>query len=151
LPDGRVKQREIVRHAGSVVIVPAIDDQHVCLIRNYRVAVDAPLIELPAGTLEPNESPRQCAARELVEETGYHAGQLVQLTSFYAAPGILDELMHLFLASDLSAGPPRREADEEIDNLVLAWEEALRMIECGEIRDAKTIAGLLFHQRWPRR
>jgi ADP-ribose pyrophosphatase len=151
LPDGRVKQREIVRHAGSVVIIPSIDDQTVCLIRNYRMAIDSPLIELPAGTREPNEAPLQCAERELAEETGYRAGKLEKLTSFFAAPGILDEEMHLFLATDLTPGPPCREADEEIENLIVRWEEALRMIHCGEIRDAKTIAGLLFHQRWPRR
>jgi ADP-ribose pyrophosphatase len=149
LADGRVKQREVIRHVGSVVILPVVDDRQICLIRNYRVAVDQPLIELPAGTLEVGEPPRECAERELIEETGYRAGRLQHLTSFFAAPGILDELMHLFLATELTAGPPQREAEEEIENLLVTWDQALTMIQTGEIRDAKTIVGLLFRHQWP--
>ncbi len=132
------------------MILPVVDAQQVCLIRNFRVAIDQPLIELPAGTLEANERPLECAARELIEETGYRANQLRQLTSFYAAPGILDEMMHLFLATDLTPGPPQREVGEEIENLVVDWNEALDMIQLGQIRDAKTIVGLLFYHQWPR-
>jgi ADP-ribose pyrophosphatase len=150
LADGTLKQREIVRHPGSVVIVPLLNDCRVCLIRNFRMAVDRPLVELPAGTLEQGEQPADCAARELIEETGYRAGRLERLTSFYAAPGILDEHMHLFLATDLTPGPPQREAGEEIENLIVSWDEALAMIEHGEIRDAKTMVGLMFQQLWPR-
>lgn len=147
-PDGSVKQREVIRHPGSVVLVPCVDRDHVCLIRNYRMAVSQTLIELPAGTLEANEPPDVCAARELKEETGYVAGRLTELTSFFAAPGILDEQMHLFLAEDLTAGDACREADEEIENLVVRWADAIEMIQRGEIRDAKTIVGLLYCQRF---
>jgi ADP-ribose pyrophosphatase len=146
LPDGTVKQREIIRHPGSVVIMPWIDGERVCLIRNFRMAAGQPLIELPAGTLEPGESPADCAARELIEETGYRAGRLEWLTSFYAAPGILDEQMQLFVATDLTAGTPRREAGEEIENVIVHRTEALAMIQRGEIRDAKTMVGLMFCQ-----
>jgi ADP-ribose pyrophosphatase len=150
LADGTVMHREIVRHPGSVVILPLVDDNRVCLIRNFRMAVGQPLIELPAGTLELGERPIDCAARELAEETGYRAGRMELLTSFFAAPGILDEHMHLFLATDLTAGPPQREAGEEIDNLIVDRAEALAMIQRGEIRDAKTLVGLMFQHLWPR-
>ena len=130
---GTVHEREVIRHPGSVVILPCVDDQHVCLIRNYRVAVDQTLIELPAGTLEDGEEPLETAARELIEETGYRADKLHPLHSFFAAPGILDERMHVFVATGLTEGPPQREANEQIENLVVTWAEALQLVRRGEI------------------
>ena len=144
--DGQLHQREVIRHPGSVVILPIVDTKHVCLIRNYRVSVDQYLIELPAGTREPNEEPLQTASRELIEETGYRAGRMTPLASFYAAPGILDERMHLFVAEDLTMGTPQREANERIENVVVSWEQAFAMVRRNEIVDAKTIAGLLLWQ-----
>lgn len=144
LPDGTSQSKEVVRHPGSVVIVPCVDSDCVCLIRNYRLSVDQTLIELPAGTLEPNEPPGECARRELIEETGFRAAEMRELTAFFAAPGILDEKMHLFLATQLTEGDPHREADERIENLIVPWPEALRMIRDGRIHDAKTIIGLFF-------
>lgn len=142
--------RDIIRHPGSVVILPVLNDFRVCLIRNFRVAVDSELIELPAGTLEPPEPPRQCAQRELIEETGYRAGQMELVTSFYPAPGILDEQMHLFVASDLTEGVPAREPGEQIENMVVRFGEAMDMIKRGEIQDAKTIVGLILcAERFP--
>lgn len=143
---GEQHERAIVRHPGSVVILPIIDENHICLIRNYRVSVDDTLIELPAGTREPDEEPEKTAHRELIEETGYRAESMMPLHSFYAAPGILDEYMHLFVATGLTEGKPDREANEQIDNLVVTWEEVLSMIERREIIDAKTIVGLLLWQ-----
>ena len=148
LPGGLVKQREVIRHPGSVVILPLLDQDRVCLIENYRIAVGRTLVELPAGTLNEGESPAACAHRELIEETGYRAGQMVELTAFYAAPGILDEHMHLFVASQLVPGEPAREAEEEIQNRVVPWSEALQMIRTGVIVDAKTIVGLLMYHTW---
>lgn len=145
---GQTKSREIVRHPGAVVIVPRLADGRVCLIRNFRISVKQTLIELPAGTLDPGESPQSTAERELSEETGYRAGLMQHLHSFYLSPGILDERMHLFLATDLTAGETAREVGEEITNLVVPWAEAIAMIFRGEIQDAKTIAGLLYvHHR----
>jgi ADP-ribose pyrophosphatase len=154
LPDGRLQSREVVRHPGSVVIVPCVDADHVCLIRNFRLSVHETLIELPAGTLESSEPPRECASRELIEETGYRAASMRQLTDFFAAPGILDEKMHLFLAEQLSGGDPEREPEEEIENLVVTWREAFAMVRSGEIHDAKTIVGLFvgwhtLQDSWP--
>ncbi len=140
LPD-----RAIVRHPGAVTILPFVDDQHICLIRNYRMSVDRTLVELPAGTLEPGESPRETASRELAEETGFRAARLEELPAFFLSPGILDECMHLFVARDLNSGPPDLREDERIENLIVTFEEALEMIVDGRIQDAKTIVGLLVY------
>jgi ADP-ribose pyrophosphatase len=143
-PSGRTKSREIVRHPGACVIVPLLDDGRVCLIRNWRVAVNQTLIELPAGTLEPPEPPAVTAERELIEETGYRATKIEFLHAFFLSPGILDEKMHLYLATGLTAGPTAREEGEEIENWLVPFNEALSMIFRGEIQDAKTIVGLLW-------
>ena len=140
---GDLLERDIIRHPGSVAIVPVLDDGRICLIKNFRIAVAATLIEIPAGTLEPNESPLACAERELLEETGYRALEIEKLTSFYPAPGILDELMHLFVARRLSAGDPARELGEQIENYIVSPQEAQSMIADGQICDAKTIVGLM--------
>lgn len=145
---GGERTREIVRHPGAVVLLPLVDDDHVCLIRNFRISINQTLIELPAGTLEPGEPPIETARRELQEETGYVAEHLELLHTYYPSPGILDERMYLYAASGLTAGPPRREPGEEIDNLVVTWDEALSMIDRGEIHDSKTLVGLLLYHRW---
>ena len=144
---GKTKTREIVRHPGACVIVPLLDDGRVCLIRNWRIAVAQTLIELPAGTLEPPEPPHVAAERELIEETGYRAAKIEFLHAFYLSPGILDEQMHLYLATGLTAGATAREEGEEIENWLVPCDEAVAMIFRGEIRDAKTIVGLLWAQR----
>ena len=147
LASNRIKHREVIRHPGSVVILPLLDEGQICLIENHRVAVDRVLIELPAGTLDAGEAPLDCARRELIEETGFRPGQLDLLTSFYAAPGILDERMHLFVARELTPGEPAREEEEEIRNRVVSWSQAWQMIDSGEIQDAKTLIGLLLYAR----
>lgn len=144
--DGTVRRREVVRHPGAVTILPLVDAEHICLIRNYRVTVQRALIELPAGTLEPNEDPAATAERELIEETGYRAGRIEKLHEFLLSPGILDERMHLYVASELTAGAAAREPGEEIENLVVNWTTALEWVRRGQIEDAKTIVGLLLYQ-----
>lgn len=150
LPDGRQHSREVIDHPGAVGIVPMVDDDHVCLIRNYRLAVSRWLIEIPAGTLEPGEPPLDTAARELIEETGYRAAKLTPLCELLFSPGILHERMHLFLATQLTAGETKLEVGEQIERLIVPWEESLEMIRRGEIEDAKTVAALLFCDRWLR-
>lgn len=145
LADGGTLTRAVVRHPGAVTIIPMVDPEHVCLIRNFRVSVQQTLVELPAGTLEPPDSPEATAHRELIEETGYRAGQLRQLHRFYLSPGILDERMHLFLAQQLDFVGARREPGEEIENLIVAWPEAIKLVRDGVIQDAKTIVGLLMY------
>src|SRR6266480_1602629 len=122
-PGGKTKTREIVRHPGACVIVPLLDDGQVCLIRNWRVAVNQTLIELPAGTLEPPEPPHVTAERELIEETGYRAKQIQFLHAFFLSPGILDEKMHLYLSTGLNEGQTAREEGEEIENWLVDWDE----------------------------
>ncbi len=147
---GKPKTREIVRHPGACVIVPLLDDGRVCLIRNWRIAVNETLIELPAGTLEPPEPPEKTAERELIEETGYRAKSIEFLHAFYLSPGILDEKMYLYLATGLTAGETALEEGEEIENWLVPLEEAVEMVYRGEIKDAKTIVGLLWAQRLQR-
>jgi ADP-ribose pyrophosphatase len=141
--DGGTALRQFVLHPGAVVIVPLLAGDRVCLIRNQRVAVGKTLIELPAGTIDPPEEPAATAVRELQEETGFTANQWRELPGFFMSPGILCERMHVFVAEGLNEGAPARESGENIDNLIVAWDEALQMIDRGEIEDAKTICALL--------
>ena len=147
LADGQLRPREVVEHSGSVVILPMIDANHVCLIENFRIAVGRTLIELPAGTLEAGEDPAECAQRELIEETGYRAGRIVPLCEFLVSPGILSERMYAFLATDLTAGPMALEAGEQIVTRLAAWPDALAMAADGRIEDAKTLVSLLTYDR----
>jgi ADP-ribose pyrophosphatase len=115
-PGGRTKSREIIRHPGACVIMPLLDDGRVCLIRNWRIAAGKTLVELPAGTLEPPEPAEKTAERELIEETGYRAKRIQFLHTFYLSPGILDERMHLYLATGLTKArrPAKRERKSRI-------------------------------------
>lgn len=144
---GRDYAREAVVHPGAVAIVPVLDGGRICLIRNFRLSVGRTLVELPAGTLEPGEAPADTARRELTEETGYTAGRIEPVAEFFMSPGILSERMHVFAAYELIAGEARPETGEDIERLIVTWDEALAMIDRGEIEDAKTIAGLLLAAR----
>ena len=143
-PDGGEIVRDVIEHRGAAVILPLLDDGRVILIRNVRRTVGKVLWELPAGTLEPGEAPVSCAAREVEEETGYRAGTLSPLTSFYASPGILDERMHGFLATDLEPSRQALDDDEEIEVFPIPQWQIRDMLKDGHIEDAKTIALLLY-------
>ncbi|MCG3180845.1 MAG: ADP-ribose pyrophosphatase [Phycisphaerae bacterium] len=143
--DGQIV-RDVVRHPGAVVILPLTGDSRVILIRNARVAIGCVLLELPAGTLEPPEEPRACAARELTEETGYSAGRLERLCGFYSAPGFCDEYLHVFVAENLSAGAMDPDAGESLAPVAVELDEAVRMCLDGRIEDGKTIAVLLAYR-----
>lgn len=149
---GQTVVKHVVQHPGAVVILPILESSEVprgvaapavVLIKNYRVAVGRTLIEVPAGTLEPRESPLETARRELTEETGYSAERWVEMPSFTMSPGILDERMHCFVARGLTPGEPAREPGEEIENLVTPLADAIAMARRGEIEDAKTLVALL--------
>ena len=140
--DGQSYVREVVRHPGAVIILPLIDADTVVMIENTRWTVDETLLELPAGTREDGEEPEVSARRELIEETGY-CGEDFRLThEFYSAPGISDELMYLYQATNLTLGQPDREATEQIVTRIASRNEVRQWIEGGKIRDAKTLVGL---------
>ena len=141
--DGSTRRREVIEHPGSVVVVPLVSAAEVCLVEVVRVAVGRTLLELPAGTLDREESLADAARRELAEETGYRAGRIEPAGEFWMSPGILRERMHLFVARDLVAGPQALEPGERIRPRVVAWETAVAMCLDGRIDDAKTVAGIL--------
>jgi ADP-ribose pyrophosphatase len=145
--DGREVRRDVVLHPGAVVILPLVDAGHVCLLRNVRPAVGEELWEVPAGTLEPGEAVEAAAVRELAEETGYRAAAWRKLAEFYPSPGVLSERMYLFVASGLTPGEMRPEADERLTPHVVGWEKALTWALDGTIRDAKTLVALLLWER----
>ena len=143
LPSGNVTKREIMEHGGAVCIVPLLPDGTIGVIRQWRSAVQEYLWELPAGGLEKDENPEDCAGRELIEEIGYKAGKLTPLFQCFLAPGYSSELMHGFLGEELEMVGAQPEEDENIDLRPMGLEELLPMIDSGEIRDSKTICGLL--------
>ena len=145
--EGRAVRREVVRHPGAVVIVPVLADNRLAMIRNYRIAVDQRLWELPAGKLERGEDPQRAASRELEEETGYRAGRIEKLGEFYTSPGFADERIRAYLAQDLEEVGQRLEPGEDIVLELLPLKRVLEMLDRGEIRDAKTIAALYLWER----
>jgi len=136
---------QVIRHPGGAGVLPVHGDGTVSLIRQLRPAVDAVLLEIPAGRLDPAEPPAACARRELREETGISADNLIPLGTVYSSPGVFDEVVHLFAATGLTLGVAQPEADEEIEVLRLPLAETLQMAADGRISDAKTMAALF---RW---
>lgn len=141
LDNGEVAVREYIRHSGGVGIVPVVDGNFI-LIRQFRISIERELIELPAGRLELNEDPISCAARELEEETGYRAGKLIPLTSYFASVGNSNERMYLFLALDLVKTTLHLEADEIIREVVMSFDAVKEKLTNQGFEDSKTIIGL---------
>lgn len=147
---GRRSKREVVAHPGAVLVLGFLDDEHIILIRNYRYPIGQTLIELPAGTLEAGEDPINCAGRELQEETGYVAGRIAPLMTFFTSPGILGERMYVFAAYDLVKEQAALEEGEEIELMPVSWNEAMDLVGNGQIQDGKTVATLLWYDRYRR-
>ncbi|MEO8200121.1 MAG: NUDIX hydrolase [Gemmatimonadota bacterium] len=150
-PNRSTGKLEMIRHPGAAAVLPFLDDPasdnpQVVLIRQFRHATDDFVYEIPAGRLDAGESPETCAQRELEEETGYSSTVLSRLTTIYTTPGFTDERIHLFVASGLTQGQHRREADEFMEVHALPWSEVLTMIKNGKIVDGKTISTILFVQ-----
>jgi ADP-ribose pyrophosphatase len=148
-PDGSTGELEIFRHPGASAVVPFLsdptgEDPQLLLIKQYRYAAGGYVYEIPAGRLDAGEDPEACARRELEEETGCTASGVQFLTTIFTTPGFCDERIHLFMAVGLTMGEHRREHDEFLEVERVSLSQALGMIERGEIRDSKTICGLLF-------
>lgn len=138
---------QVVRHPGGAAVLALHDDGCITLIRQLRPAIGDFLLEIPAGRLCKGEEPQLCAARELMEETGLVAGNMVSLGILHPSPGVFDEVIHLFLATGLTQGEAAPEDYEEISCIKVPFDEALAMAADGRITDGKTIAALLRAQR----
>ena len=149
-PNGKEGQLEMIRHSGASAVLPVLsdldaDDPQVLLIKQYRYAAGGYLLEVPAGRPDKEgEDWEVCARRELQEETGLTAEQLLELTTIYTTPGFTDEQIHLFVAIGLTNGDNSLDEDEFLETVTLPMSEALRMVRDGEITDAKTICTLLY-------
>lgn len=142
LPNGANATREIIEHPGAVAVVPVTNDGRIVLVRQYRYPVGKIMLEIPAGKLDKGESPDNCAMRELAEETGYMAGQLVKMTSIYTTPGFTDEIIHVYMARNLTVTDQHPDEDEFINVEVYTKEQIKEMIADGTICDAKSMVGL---------
>ena len=147
LPNGNTSFREWIKHPGAVCCIPILPDGNIGLIKQYRYAVKKQMIEIPAGKLDQNETPENCAMRELEEEIGYKAKKMTFLTNIHPAIGFTDEKMWLYLAEDLIQTKQSLDSDEFLVLIPTKIEEAVEMVWRGEITDAKTIIGILWAQR----
>ncbi len=147
LPDGRQAIREVVVHIGAAAILPVLPDGRILLVRQYRHPAKKMVLEIPAGTLEKGEDPLDCATRELEEETGYKAGNMVSMFAMYSAIGFCTEVLHIYLATNLTPGTVHLDPDEFVSVETYTLEEAIAMIFSGEIIDSKTISALLAYQQ----
>jgi len=147
LPSGKEAKREVVLHPGAVTVLAVTEDDKVLLVRQYRKPCERVLLETPAGKLEPGEDPLECAKRELEEETGYTAREWKHVNSFFTSPGFANELLHAYVATDLTQTAQNLDADEFLDVLEADRAEAERLIADGEIYDAKTLVLLYWWLR----
>lgn len=143
LPNGRCVEMDYVQHPGAVAIVPFLDRDQILMIRQYRFVTGGEIMEIPAGKLDPGETPESCAARELVEETGYRAGRIERLGAIWASPGFTDEIIHLFAAFDLEKSTQQLEPDEIIELRPMPLTEAIEMLRASEVSDAKSLIALM--------
>ena len=147
LPNGRTVELDIVRHPGASAVVPFVSVDEILLIRQYRHAAGGSILEVPAGKLDPGDTPESCAARELEEEAGRSAGRLEKLASILTTPGFTDEVIHLFAAFDLDPVPTRHEHDEVIELVPMRLDHALELVWKGTLRDAKSALALIHAAR----
>ncbi|BCY17293.1 MAG: NUDIX hydrolase [Chloroflexi bacterium] len=143
LPDGRETHYDYVKHSGAVTLVPVDEQNRILFVTQYRIGVKGDLLELPAGTLEIDEDPEKCAAREVREETGMAASTITKLGEFYLAPGYSSEYMHVYLMTGLYPSPLKHDDDEFLQVKAIPVEEVWKMIHSNQFRDGKTLSCLL--------
>lgn len=143
LPGHKYQKREIVEHPGAVAVVAVTENKEIIIIKQFRKPIEEVLWEVPAGKLELGEDPKDCAVRELKEETGYEADKIEFLNSFYTSPGFSNEKIYLYLATGIKEGDPNPDEDEYVEVFKISIDEALCMIKDGSIKDSKTITGIL--------
>lgn len=147
LPDGGTSYREVVKHPGAVAIMAITDENKLLFVRQYRKALEKTIYEIPAGKLDVGEEAEVCAKRELREETGYRAAKWHKIAGFYTSPGFADEYIHLFEASQLTAGETSLDQDEFVECVALTWEECMEKVASEEICDAKTLYAITLWQQ----
>jgi len=148
LENGTTTDVEFIEHPGATAVIPFLDDKRIVLLKQYRHALKKYIWEVPAGTLDPREEIISCAKRELIEETGYSAGQWHRLGEITPVPGYSNERIHIFLATGLQPADQNLDEDEVIQVQAVDFLKAIEMIGDGEIQDAKSIAGLFFASQW---
>ena len=144
LPNGNSSNRDIIKHPGACAIIPFLNDNEIILLEQFRKPLDKTILEIPAGKLDKNEEPLSCAHRELEEETGYKAKNMIYLGSIATAPGFCDEIIHLYKASNLYKGTKSCDEDEFTDIKIFTLDKIKNMIKNGDIIDTKTISILAF-------
>ena len=147
LPNGKLTTREVVRHPGAVAVLAITQDNHILFVKQYRKAIDRVSLEIPAGKLEKGEEPSLAAQRELEEETGFKAKSWKHLHSFFTSPGFADEVMHVYVATDLVSGTSNLDEDEFLDVITADQTQVISWLQSGQIVDAKTI-GPLYWWLW---
>lgn len=153
-PSGNKGVREVARHPGGAVVVPLFDDGRVMMVRQFRYPFGGHVLELPAGKLDKGEDPEHAARRELDEETGWHASRFVKLTSMYTTPGFCNEELHIYLATGLTQSPDghkREEGEQSMTIHFLTLDEAVQKAVGGELKDGKSIVGVLLAEKYVRR
>ena len=150
LPNGKESFREVVEHPGGVCVLPVDGDGYAYCVRQYRYAMREHVLEAPAGKLEPGEDPRKAAERELSEETGFLPGQLIELGTYYASPGISTEKLHLYLGVGLRRGDAHPDEGEFLDLVRIPFDELYERVIHGEVPDAKTAVIVLQSRRFIR-
>jgi ADP-ribose pyrophosphatase len=144
LPNGNQSTREHIKHPGASVVIPYLGNNIIAMVRQYRYPVNQIMLELPAGKIDPGESPEETIRRELAEETGYHAKILRPVCQIHTCVGYSDELLYLYWADQLISSPQRPDTDETIEVNTISISKAMRLVYCGKITDAKTLIGLFW-------
>lgn len=143
LPNNNISTREVIEHNGGVAVVAIDSDDNIIMVKQFRKPYEKELLEIPAGKLSKNENPLDCGIRELEEETGYCAKEFISLGELYPSPGYCNEVLYLYFAKDLYEGKLNLDEDEFLHSEKIPFNNALEMIEKGEIKDAKTIVAIM--------